>query len=152
MSKYEEVRVCMNINQINNIYNTQAFKGLWNKTTVNADHDKGMGVFTVRETTYYHPYSDETRDEIASVVKANSNAYIDNETNQYKIKECRVCTTLPMTKKDYEEYAAATNNTLLTEKLRNIHIDVRDKYTDNEWNNQKSAVNESVKHRISIYG
>ena len=57
-----------------------------------------------------------------------------------------------MTKQDYEEYARATNNTVLTQKLRNIHIDVRDKYLTNQMNQQKSAVNESVKHRVSIYG
>ncbi len=140
------------INNFNNLYNgkTQSFKGLWNKTSVSNDEDPGMGVFTNRETYYYHPFRNESINQISSVVINNSDAYVDTESKVYVIKECKVCTPLSFTKEQFEDYSNATINTEPTDMIKKTHAEVQDKYLDYHLGRQTSAVNKDVAKRLSL--
>lgn len=147
----------MNISAINQTYNmksnqTQAFKGLWRQTTASNDRDKAMCIFKNKETTYYHPFSDETKEEIDKVVEKNSCAYMDESIPQYIIKECRVCTTLPFTKKQFNEYYSANSNIEVTPTIRRIHAFVSDKFINSNLDAQKSAINSNVSKAIDFNG
>lgn len=147
----------MNISAINQTYNmksnqTQAFKGLWRQTTASNDRDKAMCIFKNKETTYYHPFSDETKEEIDKVVKKNSCAYMDESIPQYIIKECRVCTTLPFSKKQFNEYYSANSDIEVTPTIRRIHAFVSDKFINSNLDAQKSAINSNVSKAIDFNG
>ena len=144
----------MNITQVSNSFNykvnnNQTFKGLWGKSSLVNDEDPGMGIFTNRETRYYHPFADESQNEISSTITKNSDAYINTEACTYVIKECKQCAPLSFTKTDYERYKTAHSFTTLTDSIKRIHEEVKDKYTNCELNTQKSAVNDVVGSRLS---
>lgn len=138
------------INQAYNLKqnNTQAFKGLWGKTSMINDIEPAMCIFKNQTTYYYYPFLDETDEEINKVVKENSSAYIDEKSRRYKVNECRVCVTLPCTKSAYEEYTKADASTKLTEYLKDIHMGVNNKYINNALNHQISAVNDKIKYEL----
>ena len=81
----------MRVSAINNT--SINFQGLWRKTTQRTDFDKVMQIKRIEETSYYHPFSDETPEEIAHVVNSHSSADIEEEYGQsvYIIKECKLC-------------------------------------------------------------
>lgn len=144
----------MNITQVSNsfnykINNNQAFKGLWGKSSKVNDHDEGMGIFTNRETRYYHPFADEPRDEALSTITKNSDAYANTEECTYIIKECKLCAPLGFTKTDYERYKTANYSTTLTDKIKQVHKEVKDKFINCEFDAQDSAVNDVVGSRLS---
>lgn len=144
----------MNIIQVSNsfnykINNNQAFKGLWGKTSHVIDEDKGMGAFINRETRYYHPFSDESRDEISSQINRNSSAHINSQECTYVIKECKVCAPLSFKEEEYKKYKNADKSTILTDRIKQIHEEVKSKYTNCERDKQISAVNDVVGSRLS---
>ena len=144
----------MNITQVSNSFNNklnnnQSFKGLWGKSSLVSDEDPGMGVFTNRETRYYHPFADESHEEVLSTMTRNSDAYINTEECTYVIKECKLCAPLSFTKTDYEKYKTAHSFTTLTDSIKRIHEEVKDKYTNCERDKQNSAVNDVVGSRLS---
>lgn len=140
------------LNQTHNLKqnNVQSFKGLWGRTTVTNDQEPAMCIFKNLETTYYYPFSDETEDDIAEVISHNTYAFIDETIPQYKVKECKVCTSLPFTQSTYEKYAASGQYTPITENLRKIHTFVHDKYITNELNQQQSASNKALASRLNV--
>lgn len=145
----------MNISAINHTYNsnrnnTQAFKGLWGKTSVINDQEPAMCVFKNQETCYYYPFEDESNEEIRKVVERNSYANIDVIRKQYKVRECKICTTLPFTKNAYQQYENAGLTTEVTDDLTNIHMSVKDKFTNNKLNQQTSAVNEEFRKNLYL--
>lgn len=144
----------MNITQVSNSFNyktnnNQSFKGLWGKTSHVIDEDKGMGAFINKETRYYHPFSNESRDEISSTITSNSSAYINSQDCTYVIKECKVCSPLNFTKEEYEEYKNANKSTTLTDRIKQIHVAVKDKFKNCQLDEQDTAVNEAVGSRLS---
>ncbi len=139
----------MRVSQINN---NQSFKGLWAKTTIKSDFDNIMGVLKVIKTTYYHPFKDETQEEINAVIEANKNAMIDESDGKpkYIINECKQCIRLPFTKSAYDAYLEATSLTRLSPTLKLINSYAVDKYRNNEYaDRQISALNGSVDYKIN---
>lgn len=126
------------------INKTQSFQGLWGRTSVNPpDIDPVLGIKTHYETCYYYPFADESEDEIKDVVSKNSLAFVDDtvKPNTYVIKECKVCTTLPFKKVNFDNYYAATaKDVTYTSNNRKIHALVKDKYTNNN-DEQIPAIN-----------
>ena len=108
-----------------------------------------MCIFKNKETTYYHPFADETKEEINRVVDKNTCAYMDESIPQYIIKECRVCTTLPFSKKQFNEYFTANSNTEITPAMKRIHAFVVDKFINSNLDAQKSAINKNVSEAIN---
>lgn len=144
----------MDISAVNHSYNfnqnnTPAFKGLWRRTSLINDKEPAMCVFKNQETYYYHPFADETEEDIKKVVAQNSRAYIDKEKRQYIVKECKVCSTLSITKSDFEEYKKASYYSPITEKLKAIHMTVRDLFINNNLNGQTPAVNEEYRRNLN---
>lgn len=138
----------MKISAINNnsVVNNKNFQGLWSKTSHSCNFDSGLGVFVVKDTFYYHPFSDETQDEINKVVDDNSFAdvvCINGEENpKYVIKECKICKKLPFNKSDFEMYSQAKFNTPFTSLMKKIHKEVQTKFINKNFGEEQiSAVN-----------
>lgn len=150
----------MKINSINYSLNynkpthkAQNFEGLWGKTSKNTDFDAVLGIPKVEETSYYYPFSDETQDEINKVVKENTSADIDETDGamKYKINDCRVCTTLPFKKVNFENYTAMNEKSKLYSNTKVIHYSVKDKYLNNGYGSEQiSASNENVAKKLDI--
>lgn len=127
-----------------------SFKGLWGETTRIIDKDPVLGVNTDYETYYYYPFLDEPLSQISEVVKNNTAAYIDyGNGSRYVVKECKVCTTLPFKEVHFDTYQIADASTRLTQNLRKVHFSVKDKYINNQ-GEQESAVNDAVKSKLNI--
>lgn len=143
----------LNHSNFGNINKLQNFQGLWGKTSRNSDFDQALGIPKVEEVCYYYPFQDETREEIQSVVEKNTEAYIDEseDTPKYKIRDCRVCTTLPFQKDYYLNYVALSSKSKLQDKMKVVHTYVKDKYTTSEYGpKQSSAVNENLVQKLNI--
>ena len=141
----------VNYIQYNN-HNTQNFSGLWGKTSRTSDFEQALGIPKIHECCYYYPFSDEKNEQIDKVVQDNKNAFIDQENgnSKYKIKECKVCTTLPFTEKQYTEYLDMDNKSLINSLTKKIHSFVSDKYTTNEFGlSQKPAENDIISKRLN---
>ena len=140
----------MRVSQVNTI---QTFKGLWSKTTIKSDFDDIMGVLKITKTTYYHPFKNETPDEIKSVIEANKNAYIDepaDEKPKYYINECKQCTKLPFDASAYKSYVEATSSTRLSPTLKMVNFYVADKYKNNKYGDEQiPAINGTVDYKIN---
>ena len=96
----------MNISPVNN---SQSFKGLWGKIDIFSRSSDDNFVHIA--TKNYHPFKDETKEEIAEVERFNSSKYEAAwfETGGINIKEERSVQTmapLNFTKKEYEEVLA----------------------------------------------
>lgn len=144
----------MNISAVNhsnnfNQNNTQSFKGLWRRTSLINDKEPAMCIFKKQETYYYHPFADETDEDIKNVVAKNSKAYIDMKKKQYVVNECKVCSTLSFTKSDFEEYKNAGYTSPITEKLKRVHLASRNLFINNELNGQTPAVNEEYRRNLN---
>lgn len=137
----------MKIASITSNYTNQAqsFKGLWGRTSKNIDIDSVLGVPSHYVTYYYYPYLDETAEEIKEVVRQNSSAdMIDiNGQSKYIVKFCNVCTTLPFTRKDFDEYYSAqqNNNVTMSAKIHKYLEALGCRFIDNKTDQQTSAVN-----------
>lgn len=137
----------------NHQVNTQNFKGLWGKTSRNSDFDSVLGIPKIEETSYYYPFADETKDDVRKIVSANTSAIIDesDDSPKYKIKDCKICTTLPFKKVHYDNYAAMTASSKLYNNMRTVHYSVKDKYTNNGYGSEQiSAMNEEVAKKLDL--
>ncbi len=131
-----------------NINNSQNFKGLWGKTSRNTDYDCALGVPKVEDDYYYYPFADESSEEIKKIHSENTKAYVE-DSSRYRIKDCKICATLPFNKNMYEAYTAIKDKKEITDNIQFIHYFVKDKYIDNEYGNkQKSAVNDIVLNEL----
>ena len=145
----------LNHSNFGNINKTQNFQGLWGKTSRNSDFDQALGIPKVEEVCYYYPFQDETKEEIKSVVENNTEAYIDesDETPKYRLRECKVCTTLPFQEINYLNYASMSPKTKLQGKMRIVHAYAKDKYTTSEYGPKQSpAINEDIAQKLNIKG
>ncbi len=139
--------------RVSNINNIQSFKGLWAKTTIKSDFDDIMGVLKIIKTTYYHPFKDETPEEIKSIIDSNKVAYIEEpegEKPKYYINECKQCTKLPFDSSAYKSYLEATSSTRLSRTLKMVNYYATDKYKNNEYGDKQiTAVNGMVDYKIN---
>ncbi len=140
-------QVIMQVSAINNT--SINFQGLWRKSTQKTDFDTVMQIKKMEETYYYHPFSDETAEQIAQVVQSHSSANIEEKNNQYcyYIKECKLCSKLPIDTKSYENY---TQLKKLSQRAKNIHRIVLGKYTNPDFGVQQSAVNEEIAKKFKV--
>lgn len=131
------------------------FNGLWGKTSRRTDFDRSLGVPKVEDTYYYYPFSDETQDEIKQVLKQNNDALINDDDGftKYITKYCKLCTTLPLKKVNYENYINMKPSNKLTTMMRRVHYCVKDKYRTNEYGlDQVPAISEVVANKINVKG
>lgn len=145
----------LNYSNTNKISKTQNFEGLWGKTSRTSDIEASLGIPKVEEVYYYYPYSDETQAEIQHVVDENTEAYIDESDSvpKYKVKECRVCTTLPFNELSYLNYATLSPKAKISSKIKLVHSYAKDKFVTNEYGlNQEAAVNEEVSRMLDTKG
>lgn len=147
----------MQINLIN--YNNKpmvkipSFEGLWGKTSKNTDFDAVLGVPKVEETSYYYPFADETKAEIAKVVQENTKADIEEQGGsiKYKINDCKVCTTLPFKQVHFDNYRAMNEKSKLYNNMKTVHYSVKDKYINNGYGSEQvSAINEKVAQKLDV--
>ena len=137
----------MRISSLNNI--SMNFQGLWRESTQKTDFDRVMQIKKIENTYYYHPFSDESKDEISQVVSKNSYADIVEQNGQpvYIIDECKVCSKLPVDSQSYENYMKAQR---LSQRAKNIHRIVQNKYINPELHYQKPAVNPEIARRFKV--
>ena len=138
-----------------NINKTQPFQGLWGKTSRNSDFDQALGIPKVEEVCYYYPFKDETSEQIQAVIEKNTEAFIDEseDTPKYKIRDCRVCTTLPFQEVHYINYATMSPKSKISNKLKIIHSFVKDKFLTSEYGpSQGSAVNDEIAQKLNMKG
>ncbi len=136
-----------------NVSNKQSFQGLWGKTSRSSDFDQVLGIPKVEEVCYYYPFNDETPEQIQSVIDKNTEAYIDEseDTPKYKIRDCKVCTTLPFQELHYINYATLSPKSKLNNRIKIIHSFVKDKFVTNEYGpNQESAKNDEVAQKLNL--
>lgn len=141
----------LNYSYTNKMSKTQNFEGLWGKTSKNSDIEQSLGITKVEEVCYYYPFEDETAEDIQCIVEENTEAYIDESESvpKYKVKECKVCTTLPFNELSYLNYATLSPKAKLSNKVKIVHACAKDKYTTNEFGpSQESAVNEAVARKL----
>ncbi len=149
----------MQISSVNNINNsavqkqksnTRSFGGLWGKTSFITDYDPVLSVPKIEITYYYYPFDDEKQEDIDLITKTNSSAEIvDN--SKYIVKDCRQCYTLPFKESDYNEYIKANLSRNVKGKMRKIHYNVKDKYTNLDvYENQKSAANPNISRILDV--
>ncbi len=153
----------MKISSINNYNHTQrqqSFNGLWSKTISHAtDINQASACPEKREVSYYHPFLDETDEQIREVVNKNSSSQIvkgDGNTRLLLIRDCRVCAPILTTQKDYDKYMALENLQDFTNKHRSTHVMVKDKFINSGFNSdpkildiiQDSAVNEKITNAL----
>ena len=99
----------------------------------------------ISQFTLYANCQRGNRPEFISAAKPDK----ANEIYEYIIKECKLCAPLSFTKTDYEKYKIAHSFTTLTDSIKRIHEEVKDKYTNCERDKQNSAVNDVVGSRLS---
>ncbi len=138
----------MRVSAINNT--SINFQGLWRKSSQKTDFDKVMQIIRTEETYYYHPFSNETQEDIRNVVATNSSADIDEKSGnpKYIIHDCKVCSTLPIEEKDFIQYSQSSQTTRLNKLIKRVHKIVQGKYVNPDLNNQQSAVNEEISKRF----
>lgn len=133
---------------------TQSFNGLWGRTSNNIDIDAVLGIPSHYVTFYYYPFSDESVEDIQKVVKENSSAYMKdiNGQSKYIVRSCNVCTTLPFSKIEYEEYSSAGERTGTSKSLQ-IHKYLSalcGRFIDNKTEEQTSAINPNFNKSLSV--
>lgn len=148
------------ITNYTNINKAQTFNGLWGKTSKNIDIDTVLCIPTHHETYYYYPYKDETAAEIDKVVKQYSSAFIDDsdERSKYIIKSCSVCTTLPFSQADFDEYHSSSEckDTPVNKGIHNYLSRVKYRYLNNMLEQQTPAINhvfdDLIKPKMDLEG
>ncbi len=146
----------MQISAVNsNIFSQQnkSFKGLWEQTTKSSIDDEGMGILVEKITSYYHPFCDESENDILNVIAANDIAYIDDKNDKepvYKIFECKRCSTLPFKEASYNNtYLAYDDTKRITKKIKLVHRIAENLYKNNKYGKQQiSAANEEVSKHL----
>ena len=129
---------------------TRSFEGLWGRTSRTTDYDKTLCIPVITETCYYYPFSDETNSEITRVAADNASADIVdvNGSTKYIIKDCRICTTLPLEKADFDTYKMLDASDKMTESAKIVHYWVKDKFITNGYGEQTSASNSEVTKKL----
>lgn len=140
----------MNISRISQAYNN-SFTGLWGKTTSYTDKDEALGIMKRKETKLYYPFANETQEEIDKVANDNTSAVLDSPSRCYLINECKIGTRLPFTEKEFLMYKGLDEKSTITEKVRSIHLEVRNKYVDSVIDKQESAQNDNIQKRLNYY-
>ncbi len=129
------------------------FKGLWAQTTKTSDYEGVLSLLKVTRTSYYHPFKNESANEINQVVNDNTKAYIEDNNNnaRYIIHECKICTTLPFTQEQFTNYLNSGFDTRLTPTNKLINRYVQNLYINNgESTEQTPAVNIAVNNKIKF--
>lgn len=124
----------------------QNFKGVWSRTSKTTDIEPALNIPMVKHFFYYHPFKDETEDQILKVLKDNSDArLVYDDGDKYVVKECKKAVTAPYTRDEYEAYRSLTPNSKLQGKMREIHRDMQEKYaTSGFYGSQLPATNPNV--------
>ncbi len=144
----------MNIHAVNNIQVNKSnpmFKGLWGKTSCTpSDFDPGLNIPKREYSYYYYPFADDTEEDIKKA-KGLEKAEVDysEAIPKYVVHNFKLCTTLPMQKKDYEHYKNIVQINKLSENslksLFKIHQQVADKYLTSDYGDgQVSAAHETL--------
>lgn len=124
----------MKISQINQLSKnakpskSQSFQGLWRQGKRRSDIDPILNVPKIKDTYFYYPFLDETKEEIAAAVKKVNKAEFktENGITKYYVRECRVGLRTTFSKQEYENYSAITNG-FIGKKEQKIHEEVQDK-------------------------
>ena len=139
----------MKVLSISNNYNSriQSFKGLWGATTKNTDIDPTLGVNIVSVTSYYYPFLGESKESIKAIAESQSKAQIEtvegSQKPNYVINECKICSTIPFTQEDFDNYYSETNpSSRFTRNKQRLHAYVHRKFLNSDYEHQKSASNE----------
>ena len=108
--------------QVLQINNSQNFKGLWgkNKELMSGDGD----VWFIEKTESYHPFKDETINEINKAKKQHSynscNSWAEYGYNfVYDIKKVQEEKRLPFTQQEFNSYKATKKGAKVPEELSN---------------------------------
>lgn len=115
----------MNVAQVNNIN----FNGLWGKEKVTSDYGETMGYENTDR--YYHPFQDESLDEIKSIQEKYTKNSVNHNGGQYTIdyfEHCHINDKLGFTKAEWAQYtkdkkSLATNlRIFIEESLRRADL------------------------------
>ncbi len=142
----------MNISPVNN---SQSFKGLWGKIDIFSRSSDDNFVHIA--TKNYHPFKDETKEEIAEVERFNSSKYEAAwfETGGINIKEERSVQTmapLNFTKKEYEAYKQSKIGAKTPAELSHpVERDLVANGLEQYLNNSKEYINETLKQKRFTY-
>ena len=108
----------------------QSFNGLWGKFSQVSDIEPAMQIPLVNKYFYYYPFKDESEEQIAKVLKANSDAKIVNDDGEdkYIIKEAKRTIRAPFTEEEYRKYLALKPTDKLDLNMKNIHSTVKHRF------------------------
>lgn len=137
-----------NVQPKQNTNKMQSFNGLWGRNSRNIDIDAVLSIPTHYETCYYYPFKDESAEQIKEVVKQNSSAEMITEEGQskYIVKSCKVCTTLPFSKAQFDEYSSTQDLKSASDISVGIHkflVKLSHRFIDNNQEHQTPAINHS---------
>lgn len=124
------------INKNSNI-KSQNFNGLWLKTSVRTDFDCVLCIPQTTVIRYYSPFSDETSEQVQSVIdkRKNANIFKDERGNtRYIVNDCKLCKRLPFNEQQYEAYMILKNNPKNNRAIEEIHNIVQNRYTNDTLN------------------
>lgn len=136
----------MKISAINNSIINKNFQGLWRESKQKVDFDPIMNVPKIRDTHFYHPFSDETDEEIKDTIKSVNKAEFIKEdgTVKYYVRECRLCLKTHFTREEFEAYSKISSG-FVGKKEKAIHEEVQGKYLNSSIDGaQKSASNPNI--------
>ena len=151
----------MKISTINNVFNNQKytnFNGLWGKTSLCSDFNKGINIPIITTTYYYFPYKNETEEKVQSIIRKNISAGTIRINGQDQLidKKCKKGVTLPFTEEEYntyrnlseDDFKDTTPKSYINQWAKFVHDWVSDKYTNKD-GQQITAKNETISQLIS---
>ena len=136
----------MKISAFNQTIHNKNFQGLWRETRRKVDVDPILNVPQIRDTHFYHPFIDETEEEINNTIKKINKAEFitENGNVKYYIRECRLGLKIPYTQKEFEAYSKISTG-FVGKKEKAIHEAVQGKYINSSIDGeQKSASNPHI--------
>lgn len=108
-----------NLNKKNN----SKFSGLWGQTQLSMpDIDDGLSVLRAKQCAYYYPFMDETKEEVNSVLDANTATKVitmGDGSKRILDRTCMLCKKIPVSKDDYKKYREIN----VPEKSKFPHLD-----------------------------
>ena len=140
----------MKISSLNQTIQNKSFQGLWRESRVKIDFDPILNVPKIKDTYFYHPFADETEQEVQDEVKkVNKAEFIkENGTVKYYVRECRLCLRTPFTRKEFEAYSNIASG-FVGKKEKAIHEAVQGKFLNSPLDGeQKRASNPHIEEII----